>query len=319
MRLKQLMCSTAVLAGVGVSSLMGHHAFAYEAGQAHPTTELTNTDKLYRLKAEKNTVESNIKALKQKLADRKSNKKVKSVQTLNIGSQISEATLEATSIENQTSTIKEKLKAYKAQDALVESKIQLINKQEQKKADEAARVQAEQEAQEKAAKEAQEKATKEAEEAKKAEDAKHAEEQKEADKKAATQQAISSGTTVTGSVAPVVSGTANSYPTGQCTWGVKSLAPWVGDYWGNAGQWIQSAQAAGFRTGTKPVPGAVAVWPSDGGGYGHVAYVTDVQSETSIQVSESNYAGNMYIGNFRGWFNPQATWSGSEVYYIYPN
>lgn len=317
MKLKQLMCSTAVLAGVGVASLAGHHAFADETEQAQPTTELTNTDKLYRLKAEKNTVESNINALKQKLADRKSDKKVKSVQSLNIGSKIAEAKSDNTT--ESTTEIKDKLKAYKAREALVDSKIQLINKQEQKKADEAAKVQAEQEAQEKAAKEAQEKAAKEAEEAKKAEDAKHAEEQKEADKKAATQQAISSGTTVTGSVTPVASGTANSYPTGQCTWGVKCLAPWVGDYWGNAGQWIQSAQAAGFRTGTKPVPGAVAVWPSDGGGYGHVAYVTDVQSETNIQVSESNYAGNMYIGNFRGWFNPQATWSGSAVYYIYPN
>lgn len=109
----------------------------------------------------------------------------------------------------------------------------------------------------------------------------------------------------------------NTYPIGQCTWGVKALAPWVGNWWGNARDWIASAQANGHTIGTTPVVGAVAVWPEDGGGYGHVAVVTDVQSATNIQVSESNYAGQQYIGNFRGWFNPQATWSGSSVYYIY--
>ncbi len=30
---------------------------------------------------------------------------------------------------------------------------------------------------------------------------------------------------------------ANTYPIGQCTWGVKELAPWVRNYWGNANQW----------------------------------------------------------------------------------
>lgn len=111
---------------------------------------------------------------------------------------------------------------------------------------------------------------------------------------------------------------ANTYPVGQCTWGVKALAPWVGGYWGNAKDWIASAQAAGYTVGSTPSVGAVAVWPGDGGGYGHVAVVTAVQSASNIQVSESNYAGNMTIGNYRGWFNPMAgTWGGS-VYYIYP-
>lgn len=111
----------------------------------------------------------------------------------------------------------------------------------------------------------------------------------------------------------------NTYPMGQCTWGVKVLAPWVGDYWGNANQWGASAQAAGHSVGTTPVVGAIAVWPNDGGGYGHVAYVTDVQSSTAIQVLESNYSGNMTIGNYRGVFNPTDTvWGGGTVYYIYP-
>ena len=107
----------------------------------------------------------------------------------------------------------------------------------------------------------------------------------------------------------------NTYPVGQCTWGAKALAPWAHNYWGNAGGWIYSAQAAGFRTGSTPMVGAIAVW--SGGYYGHVAVVTDVQSATSIKVMESNYGGNQYIADFRGWFNPQATSEG-YVQYIYP-
>ena len=79
----------------------------------------------------------------------------------------------------------------------------------------------------------------------------------------------------------------NSYPIGQCTWGVKELAPWASNWWGNANTWAIYASAQGYRIGNVPVAGAIAVW--DGGEYGHVAYVTDVQSENSIQVFESNY------------------------------
>lgn len=112
--------------------------------------------------------------------------------------------------------------------------------------------------------------------------------------------------------------TPNTYPTGQCTWGVKEMAPWVGNYWGNARDWIASAQNAGYSTGSNPTVGSVAVWPEDGGGYGHVAYVTSVTNNNSIQVMESNYAGNMSIGNYRGEFDPTNTYSGSSVSYIYP-
>ena len=112
--------------------------------------------------------------------------------------------------------------------------------------------------------------------------------------------------------------TPNTYPVGQCTWGVKSLAPWAGNNWGNAKDWIASAQAAGHSVGTTPVAGAIAVWPNDGGGYGHVAYVTSASGANSIQVMESNYAGNMLIGNYRGTFDPTSSAHGGSVYYIYP-
>ncbi|EWM62400.1 CHAP domain-containing protein [Streptococcus thermophilus] len=112
--------------------------------------------------------------------------------------------------------------------------------------------------------------------------------------------------------------TPNTYPVGQCTWGAKSLAPWAGNNWGNAKDWIASAQAAGHSVGTTPVAGAIAVWPNDGGGYGHVAYVTSASGVNSIQVMESNYAGNMLIGNYRDTFDPTSSAHGGSVYYIYP-
>lgn len=115
---------------------------------------------------------------------------------------------------------------------------------------------------------------------------------------------------------PTYSTNASSYPVGECTWGVKTLAPWAGDYWGNGAQWATSAAAAGFRTGSTPQVGAIACW--NDGGYGHVAVVTAVSSSSRIQVSESNYGGDRTIGNKRGWFNPTTTSEG-YVTYIYPN
>ena len=51
---------------------------------------------------------------------------------------------------------------------------------------------------------------------------------------------------------------------------------------------------------------------------GHVAYVTSASGANSIQVMESNYAGNMSIGNYRGTFDPTSSAHGGSVYYIYP-
>ena len=122
--------------------------------------------------------------------------------------------------------------------------------------------------------------------------------------------------TVSTTTRPRYNTDASSYPMGECTWGAKTLAPWAGDYWGNGAQWATSAAAAGFRTGSTPQVGAIACW--NDGGYGHVAVVTAVESNTRIQVSESNYGKKRYIGNHRGWFNPTTTSEGF-VTYIYPN
>ena len=102
----------------------------------------------------------------------------------------------------------------------------------------------------------------------------------------------------------------NLYGHGWCTWGVKQVAPWVGNNWGNAYQWAASAASQGFKTGTTPVPGSVIVWSGN-----HVAYVTDVREDGMIQVLEANYAGQRYVANFRGWFNPNGIQG--NVTYIY--
>jgi len=116
---------------------------------------------------------------------------------------------------------------------------------------------------------------------------------------------------------PQYNSDASSYPTGQCTWGVKTVAPWVGDYWGNGGQWAESAARDGFRTGNTAEVGSVASW--DDGGYGHVAYVTDVDPATGyVKVLEANYNGDQSIGDHRGWFDASnPTWG--TVTYIYQN
>jgi peptidoglycan DL-endopeptidase CwlO len=76
----------------------------------------------------------------------------------------------------------------------------------------------------------------------------------------------------------------NNYYYGFCTWYVASRRP-VPPNWGNAGAWLASARAAGWRTGTAPAAGAIA-WT-----YGHVAYVERVQG-SQVYLSEMNYNGN---------------------------
>lgn len=77
------------------------------------------------------------------------------------------------------------------------------------------------------------------------------------------------------------SNSGNMYAVGQCTWYVKNVAPWVGTYWGNGGQWGASAAADGYLVNSTPAAGSVVVfapgqqigdWTADGS-YGHVAYV----------------------------------------------
>lgn len=62
--------------------------------------------------------------------------------------------------------------------------------------------------------------------------------------------------------------------------------------WGNAGDWNTSAANAGFRVDGTPHVGAIAQWAngSDGGAFtvGHVAYVTAVYSDGSVDLAQYN-------------------------------
>lgn len=96
-----------------------------------------------------------------------------------------------------------------------------------------------------------------------------------------------------------VAETGNPYPTTQnvdkdnyyeipCTW-----FAWQQAYdrkgislpdWGNAVNWWQGAQNAGYSTGSTPQPDSIAVWSGDY--YGHVAYVTSVSGGNTFTVNE---------------------------------
>ena len=78
----------------------------------------------------------------------------------------------------------------------------------------------------------------------------------------------------------------NLYVAGNCTWYVKEKVPYIGGTWGNANQWLASAQAYGYKTGGMPRDGDIAV--SLAGYYGHVAYVESVNKDGSVTVSEMN-------------------------------
>ncbi len=81
----------------------------------------------------------------------------------------------------------------------------------------------------------------------------------------------------------------NRFDWGYCTWWVaqRRTVTWMG----NAIEWYGNAQAQGYAVGATPTPGAILVRRSAyWGGYGHVAYVEDVQG-TTFTVSEMNVAG----------------------------
>lgn len=111
----------------------------------------------------------------------------------------------------------------------------------------------------------------------------------------------------------------NAYAWGQCTWYVKSVAPWAGNHWGNGGQWGASAAAEGFTVNHTPSVGSIVVvaggqnfggWTA-AAGYGHVAYVVGVSGNT-ITVQQ----GGMGFGN-PGGPNTQTVSGASSFTYIH--
>jgi surface antigen len=93
------------------------------------------------------------------------------------------------------------------------------------------------------------------------------------------------------SAAPVVARAAvsgNTYAYGYCTWYVKNVRPDLPNRLGNADTWASRARAQGFATGSVPRVGAVAQAVT---GYMHVAYVTGVNGDGTVNLSEMNYSG----------------------------
>ena len=100
----------------------------------------------------------------------------------------------------------------------------------------------------------------------------------------------------------------NSYAPGNCTWYVKQMRPDIGNFWGNASNWVYSAQADGFNTGSKPKIHAIGV--TQEGWAGHVVYVEKVSLDgLTVTISEMNFGG-LYNMNTR-------TVSASAFQYIY--
>ncbi|WHI60742.1 LysM peptidoglycan-binding domain-containing protein [Mammaliicoccus lentus] len=88
---------------------------------------------------------------------------------------------------------------------------------------------------------------------------------------------------------PSSGGGANLYTSGQCTYYAFSKRPDIGSTWGNANNWANAAAQSGYTVNNTPSAGAIL--QSTAGGYGHVAYVENVNSDGSLQVSEMNYQG----------------------------
>ena len=87
-----------------------------------------------------------------------------------------------------------------------------------------------------------------------------------------------------------VSGAANGFSYGYCTWWVahKRPIPWRG----NAYQWWWNARSFGFAEGATPRAGAVMVLGISGSSpQGHVGYVESVNPDGSFVVSEMNWWG----------------------------
>jgi uncharacterized repeat protein (TIGR02543 family) len=83
---------------------------------------------------------------------------------------------------------------------------------------------------------------------------------------------------------------------------------------GDAGSWYNSVRS--YSKGTTPQAGSIVCW--SGGNYGHVAFVEEVYSDTSILITESNWGFN--YNNAKYWrkvtINPK-TWTGGFQGYIY--
>ncbi|MFV5768544.1 CHAP domain-containing protein [Staphylococcus sciuri] len=98
---------------------------------------------------------------------------------------------------------------------------------------------------------------------------------------------------VTQTATQTTSSSANLYTAGQCTYYVfdkrQAAGEPISSTWGNANQWAANAAADGYTVNNTPKKGSIL--QSTAGAYGHVAYVENVNSDGSVEVSEMNYQG----------------------------
>lgn len=91
----------------------------------------------------------------------------------------------------------------------------------------------------------------------------------------------------------------NTYAWGNCTYWAFAMRLWAGypipTTWGNANTWDDRAAADGYIVNRTPAVGAV--YQTDEGDYGHVAYVIAVNDKNGEwTISEMNYAGLNIVG-----------------------
>lgn len=86
----------------------------------------------------------------------------------------------------------------------------------------------------------------------------------------------------------------NTYAWGNCTWWAYAMRRWanspIPNTWGNANTWDDNAKRDGYIVNDTPAAGAV--FQTDEGYYGHVAYVIEVnQINGDWKISEMNARG----------------------------
>lgn len=91
----------------------------------------------------------------------------------------------------------------------------------------------------------------------------------------------------------------NTYAWGNCTYWAFSMRLWAGypisTSWGNANTWDDYAIRDGYEVNRTPAVGAI--FQTDEGKWGHVAYVMAVNDQTGEwTISEMNYAGLNIVG-----------------------
>ncbi|MCA9328182.1 CHAP domain-containing protein [Candidatus Saccharibacteria bacterium] len=84
--------------------------------------------------------------------------------------------------------------------------------------------------------------------------------------------------------------TGDTYTWGNCTYWAFAQRLWankpIPTWWGNANTWDDNARREGYEV--NHTPAATAVFQTDDGDWGHVAYVTEVKPDGTWTISEMN-------------------------------